>query len=51
VGVADVEEERRNITIVATSSMVQVALGAAELLEKIGLSAEVIDPRTTVAAG
>ena len=35
-----------DITIVATSSMVQVALGAAELLEKIGLSAEVIDPRT-----
>lgn len=27
--------------------MVQVALGAAELLEKEGISAEVIDPRTT----
>jgi pyruvate/2-oxoglutarate/acetoin dehydrogenase E1 component len=27
--------------------MVQVALGAAELLEKVGISAEVIDPRTT----
>jgi len=26
---------------------VQVALGAAELLEKAGISAEVIDPRTT----
>ena len=36
-----------DITIVATSSMVQVALGAAELLEKVGISAEVIDPRTT----
>jgi pyruvate dehydrogenase E1 component beta subunit len=36
-----------DITIVATSSMVQVALGAAELLEKAGISAEVIDPRTT----
>jgi pyruvate dehydrogenase E1 component beta subunit len=27
--------------------MVQVALGAATLLEEIGISAEVIDPRTT----
>jgi pyruvate dehydrogenase E1 component beta subunit len=27
--------------------MVQVALGAAELLEQAGISAEVIDPRTT----
>src|SRR5882757_3021318 len=44
---ADVKREGEDITIVATSSMVQVALGAAELLEKIGLSAEVIDPRTT----
>src|SRR5437762_12950156 len=35
------------MTIVATSSMGQVARGAAELLEKSGVSAEVIDPRTT----
>jgi len=47
LGLADVKREGEDITIVATSSMVQVALGAAELLEKIGLSAEVIDPRTT----
>jgi len=47
LGVADVKREGEHITIVATSSMVQVALGAAELLEKIGVSAEVIDPRTT----
>ena len=47
LGVADVKREGEDITIVATSSMVQVALGAAELLEKIGVSAEVIDPRTT----
>ena len=47
LGVANVKREGEDITIVATSSMVQVALGAAELLEKIGLSAEVIDPRTT----
>lgn len=46
-GVADVKRAGRDITIVATSSMVQVALGAAELLEKSGISAEVIDPRTT----
>jgi acetoin:2,6-dichlorophenolindophenol oxidoreductase subunit beta len=46
-GVADVKRMGKNITLVATSSMVQVALGAAELLEKIGVSAEVIDPRTT----
>ncbi len=46
-GVADVKRVGRDITIVATSSMVQVALGAAELLEKAGISAEVIDPRTT----
>jgi len=47
LGVADVKREGEDITMVATSSMVQVALGAAELLEKIGVSAEVIDPRTT----
>jgi acetoin:2,6-dichlorophenolindophenol oxidoreductase subunit beta len=45
-GVADVKRAGRDITIVATSSMVQVALGAAEMLEKAGISAEVIDPRT-----
>jgi acetoin:2,6-dichlorophenolindophenol oxidoreductase subunit beta len=45
-GVADVKRAGRDITIVATSSMVQVALGAAEVLEKAGISAEVIDPRT-----
>lgn len=47
-GVADVKRTGNDITIVATSSMVQVALGAAEMLEKIGISAEVIDPRTTL---
>ena len=45
-GVADVKREGKDITIVATSSMVQVALGAADLLESSGISAEVIDPRT-----
>jgi acetoin:2,6-dichlorophenolindophenol oxidoreductase subunit beta len=46
-GVADIKREGEDITIVATSSMVQVALAAATQLEKIGISAEVVDPRTT----
>lgn len=46
-GAADIKRSGADITIVATSSMVQVALGAAKLLEEIGISAEVIDPRTT----
>jgi acetoin:2,6-dichlorophenolindophenol oxidoreductase subunit beta len=45
-GVADVKREGEDITIVATSSMVQVVLGAADLLGRIGISAEVVDPRT-----
>ncbi len=47
LGVADVKRKGEDITLVATSSMVQVALAAAKLLEEIGVSAEVIDPRTT----
>ena len=43
-GVADVRRVGTDITIVATSSMVQVALGAAQLLEEQDISAEVIDP-------
>jgi acetoin:2,6-dichlorophenolindophenol oxidoreductase subunit beta len=46
-GVADIKREGEDITLVATSSMVQVALGAAKMLEEIGVSAEVVDPRTT----
>jgi len=45
-GVADVKRAGSDITIVATSSMVQVALSAAKLLEEYDISAEVIDPRT-----
>jgi acetoin:2,6-dichlorophenolindophenol oxidoreductase subunit beta len=45
-GVADVKRPGKDITLVGTSSMVQVALEAAELLDRIGISAEVIDPRT-----
>jgi acetoin:2,6-dichlorophenolindophenol oxidoreductase subunit beta len=47
LGVADIKREGSDITLVATSSMVQVAVGAAALLEEAGISAEVIDPRTT----
>ena len=46
-GVAEIKRAGTDITIVATSSMVTVALGAATMLEEIGISAEVIDPRTT----
>jgi acetoin:2,6-dichlorophenolindophenol oxidoreductase subunit beta len=46
-GVADLKREGNDITLIATSSMVQIALSAAALLEKEGVSAEVVDPRTT----
>jgi acetoin:2,6-dichlorophenolindophenol oxidoreductase subunit beta len=46
-GIAEIKRAGTDVTIVATSSMVQVALGAATMLEEIGISAEVIDPRTT----
>ncbi len=45
-GVADIKRPGNDITVVATSSMVQIALAAAEGLEKLDISAEVIDPRT-----
>ena len=45
-GVADIKRAGEDLTIVATSSMVQVALGAAKLLEEYDISTEVIDPRT-----
>ena len=48
LGVADVKREGEDVTLVATSSMVYVALEAAEQLEGEGLSAEVVDPRTLV---
>jgi acetoin:2,6-dichlorophenolindophenol oxidoreductase subunit beta len=48
LGEADVKRPGEDITIVATSSMVLVALEAAKMLATDGISAEVIDPRTTV---
>ncbi len=46
-GVADVKRSGEDITLVATSSMVYVALDAADLLAAENISAEVVDPRTT----
>ena len=46
LGVADTKRPGSDITLVATSSMVQVALAAAAQLEASGISAEVVDPRT-----
>lgn len=48
LGVADVKRPGTDITLIATSSMVQVGLGAAEILDNAGISAEVVDVRTTV---
>jgi acetoin:2,6-dichlorophenolindophenol oxidoreductase subunit beta len=45
-GVADIKRQGSDITLVGTSSMVQVALEAAECLAALDISAEVIDPRT-----
>src|ERR687889_624196 len=46
LGVADIKREGTDVTIVARSLMVPVALKAAEQLEQQGVSCEVIDPRT-----
>ncbi len=46
LGVAEVKREGRDITIVATSSMVGKSLAAADELEAEGISCEVVDPRT-----
>jgi pyruvate dehydrogenase E1 component beta subunit len=48
LGRADVKREGDDVTLIATSSMVYVALDAAVLLEEQGVSAEVVDPRTLV---
>ena len=45
-GVADIKRVGSGITLVATSSMVHVALAAAKLLDEYDISAEVVDPRT-----
>ncbi len=45
-GVADIKRQGSDITLIATSSMVYVALEAAEQLATADVSAEVVDPRT-----
>lgn len=47
-GVANIRRAGNDITLIATSSMVQVAEAAAALLAAEGVEAEVIDPRTIV---
>ena len=46
LSVADVKRQGRDLTIVATSIMVQRALEAAEQLAEQGIEVEVVDPRT-----
>jgi len=46
LGKADVKREGNDVTIVATLGMVPRALGAAVVLEREGISVEVVDPRT-----
>jgi pyruvate/2-oxoglutarate/acetoin dehydrogenase E1 component len=48
LGVAEIKRPGRDVTIVATSSMVVAALEAADRLAEEGVEAEVVDPRTTV---
>lgn len=48
IGVADIKREGEDVTIIATSRMVNFALIAAEQLKFQGISVEVIDPRTLV---
>src|ERR1700721_391650 len=47
LGGGDIKRLGTDITRVGTRSMVQVALEAAVMLEHAGISAEVVDPRTT----
>jgi acetoin:2,6-dichlorophenolindophenol oxidoreductase subunit beta len=47
-GMADVKREGSDLTIIATSSMVHLALTAAAKLAEEGIEVEVIDPRTLV---
>lgn len=46
LGVGEIKREGRDVTIVAYSTMLLLALQAAEELEKEGISVEVVDPRT-----
>jgi pyruvate dehydrogenase E1 component subunit beta len=46
LGVADIKRQGTDVTVIAWSKMVNVALAAAERLAADGISCEVVDPRT-----
>ena len=46
LGKADIKREGKDLTIIATSIMVQRSLQAAEELAKDGIDVEIVDPRT-----
>jgi len=46
IGVGDIKRPGKDVTIIAWSKMIHVALEAANLLAQEGIEAEVIDPRT-----
>ncbi len=46
LGVADIKRKGEDLTIIATSIMVQRAISASKELEKEGISVEIVDPRT-----
>ena len=48
LGKADIKREGTDVTIVALAWLVHEALAAAEVLDKEGVSVEVLDPRTLV---
>ena len=48
IGRAEVKRQGDDVTIIATSRMVHVALAAADLLARQGISAELVDPRSLV---
>jgi len=48
LGVGDIKKAGTDVTVVATGRMVVEALAAADILEKEGISIEVIDPRTLI---
>lgn len=46
LGVADIKRKGEDLTIIATSIMVQRAISASKELKKEGISVEILDPRT-----
>jgi len=46
IGKANIVRQGTDVTVVALSRMVNVALAAADILDKEGISIEILDPRT-----